>query len=95
LRKIDTERYAICSDIRLVRPPTHQLPIAVVTQQIRESEVEPRSILLFFALLSAFIAILTLRAHLLAPAGSDASAASTATAPTALAAKFSSLRPGF
>lgn len=62
---------------------------------MRDSEVEPRSILLFFVLLSAFIAILTLRAHLLAAAGSGASAASAATAPTALAAKASSLRPNF
>jgi len=63
--------------------------------QSRDSEVEPRSILLLFALLSAFIAILTLRAHLLAAAGSEASVASAVTAPTALAAKASSLRPNF
>jgi hypothetical protein len=62
---------------------------------MRDDEVEPRSILLFFALLSAFIAILTLRAHLLAAADSGASAASAATAPTALAAKSSPLRSVF
>jgi uncharacterized membrane protein AbrB (regulator of aidB expression) len=42
---------------------------------MREHQVEPRSIVLFFALLSAFIATLTLRAHLLAPANSSAVAA--------------------
>jgi hypothetical protein len=57
--------------------------------------VELRSILLFFALLSAFIAILTLRAYRLTAAGSGASGASRATVPTALAARISSPRPDF
>jgi hypothetical protein len=78
-----------------MRPLRHESSIAVVAQRVSNNEVEPRSILLFFALLSAFIAILTLRAHLLVPAGSGTSATSAATAPTALAAKFSSLRPAF
>jgi hypothetical protein len=62
---------------------------------MRENEIEPRSIVIFFLLLSAFIAILTLRAHLLAPADSGPAVTSTSAPPTALAAKSWSLRPGF
>jgi hypothetical protein len=61
---------------------------------MREHQVEPRSIVLFFALLSAFIATLTLRAHLLAPANSSAVAAAQAAPQTSVAAKVSSLRTG-
>jgi hypothetical protein len=59
---------------------------------MREHEVEPRSIVLFFALLSAFIATLTLRAYLLAQANSSAVAAAQPAPQTSLTAKVSSLR---
>jgi hypothetical protein len=62
---------------------------------MRESEIETRSIVLFFALLSAFIALLILRAHRLTAAGSGASVGSAATASSTLAARISSLSPGF
>jgi hypothetical protein len=62
---------------------------------MREHQVEPRSVVLFFALLSAFIVILTLRAHLLAPATSSAVAAVQAASQTSLTAKASSLRDRF
>jgi hypothetical protein len=78
-----------------MRPPRHRSSIAAVAPETHGSEVELRSILLFFALLSAFIAILTLRAHRLTAAGSGASGASRATVPTALAARISSPRPDF
>jgi hypothetical protein len=58
-------------------------------------EVAPGSIVLFFLLLSAFIAILTLRAHLLAPVASNAAVAAASAPPIALAAKPSSRRPNF
>jgi hypothetical protein len=76
----------------------YQSPIAPPTaaaQQIRETKVEPHSIVLFFLLLSAFIAILTLRAHLLAPIDSSAMVAASKAPPIALAAKRSSRRPNF
>jgi hypothetical protein len=88
------ERYAICSDCPLVRPARQESTIAAVAHQIRKHEVEPRSVVLFFALLSAFIATLTLRAHLLAPANSSAVAAAQATPQTSLTAKVSSLWTG-
>jgi hypothetical protein len=50
---------------------------------------------LFFLLLSAFIAILALRAHLLAPVDSNAAVAAASAPPIALAAKPSSRRPNF
>ena len=66
-----------------------------MAHQMREHQVEPRSVVLFFALLSAFIVTLTLRAHLLAPATSSAVAAVQAASQTSLTAKASSLRTGF
>jgi hypothetical protein len=62
---------------------------------MRERELETRSIVLFLLLLSAFLAILTLRAHLLAPVDSNRVIGAAATLPSALAAKSSSLRPSF
>jgi len=50
---------------------------------------------LFFLLLSAFIAILALRAHLLAPVDSNAAVGAASAPPIALAAKPSSRRPNF
>jgi hypothetical protein len=94
IQGIHSERYAICSLGRLVRPARDQSALAVVAHRMREHQVEPRSIVLFFALLSAFIAILTLRAHLLAPANSSAVAAAQAAPQTSLTAKVSSLRTG-
>jgi hypothetical protein len=61
---------------------------------MRERQVEPRSIVLFFTLLSAFIALLTLRAHLRAPANSSAVATAQAPPQTSLTAKVSSLWTG-
>jgi hypothetical protein len=89
------ERYAICPYDRIVRPAEHQSPLAAVAQKMRESEIEPRSIALFLVLLSAFVAILTLRAHLLAPVDSSPVVSAAPTLPSALAAKSSSLRPSF
>jgi hypothetical protein len=95
--KIDAERYAICSPIHLVRPTKnlhkYQSPIAAAAQQSRE--VEPGSIVLFFLLLSAFIATLALRAHFLAPVDSRAAVVASAAPKTALAAKPSPLQPNF
>jgi hypothetical protein len=62
---------------------------------MRESDVEPRSVVLFLLLLSAFVALLTLRVHLLASADSNPVVSAAATLPSALAAKSSSLRPSF
>jgi hypothetical protein len=95
--KIDTERYAICSSRYLVGPTKnlhkYQSPIAGAEQGRRE--VEPGSIVLFFLLLSAFIATLALRAHFLAPVDSRATVVASAAPKTALAAKPSPLRPNF
>jgi hypothetical protein len=77
-----------------MRPPKNQSPIAGVAQQMRERELETPSIVLFLLLLSAFVAILTLRAHLFAPVDSSPAVGVAATLPSALAAKSSSLRPG-
>jgi|GEM_PF-3868216 len=62
---------------------------------MRERELETCSIVLFLLLLSAFLAILTLRAHLLAPVDSSPAVGAAATLPSALAAKSLPLRPGF
>jgi hypothetical protein len=78
-----------------MRPAKDQSPSAAVAQQLRESDVETRSIMLFLLLLSAFVALLTLRAHLLAPADSSPAVSAAATLPSALAAKSSSHRPSF
>jgi hypothetical protein len=78
-----------------MRPPKDQSPIAAVAQQMRERELETRSIVLFLLLLSAFIAILILRAHLLAPVDPSPVVGAAATLPSAVAAKSSPLRPGF
>jgi hypothetical protein len=78
-----------------MRPPKDQSPIAAVAQQMRERELETHSIVLFLLLLSAFLAILTLRAHLLAPVDSSPAVGAAATLPSAVAAKSSSLRPHF
>jgi hypothetical protein len=51
--------------------------------------------MLFLLILSAFAALLILRAHLLAPADSNPVVSAAATLPSALAAKSSSLRPTF
>jgi hypothetical protein len=78
-----------------VKPAKDQSAMAVAAPRMREDQIELRSIVLFFALLSAFIAILILRAQLLAPPGSSTVAATSAAPPTALAAKTLSLRPDF
>jgi hypothetical protein len=78
-----------------MRPAKDQSPSAAVAQQLRETDVEPRSIMLFLLLLSAFVALLTLRVHLLAPADSNPVVSAAATLPSALAAKSSSLRTSF
>jgi len=78
-----------------MRPAKDQSPIAAVAQQMREGEIEPRSIVLFLLLLSAFVAILTLRAHLLVRTDSSPVVSAAATVPSALAAQSSSLRPSF
>jgi hypothetical protein len=62
---------------------------------MRERELETRSIVLFLLLLSAFLAILTVRAHLLAPVDPNRVIGAAATLPSAVAAKSSPLRPGF
>jgi hypothetical protein len=78
-----------------MRPPKDQSPIAAVAQQMRERELETRSIVLFLLLLSAFVAILILRARLLAPVDPGPVVGAAATLPSAVAAKSSPLRPGF
>jgi len=78
-----------------MRSGNHRSPIAGVAQQTREREIETPSIVLFLLLLSAFVAILTLRAHLLAPVDSSPAVGVAATLPSAVAAKSSSLRPHF
>jgi len=92
-------RYAICSCIGLVKPATYQSscesPLTVAAQPMRSDEIEPRSIMLLFLLLSAFIGILTLRAHLLATASSSAAVAAHVGPPIARAVKLSSLRLDF
>jgi hypothetical protein len=97
MMEIDAERYAICSLTYLVGPTKnlhkYQSPIADGAQQSRE--VEPGSIVLFFMLLSAFIAVLILRAHLLVPVDSNAAVAASAAPPVALAAKPSPRQPNF
>jgi hypothetical protein len=71
-----------------------QQSVIDAAHQMREHRVEPRSIVLFFALLSAFVAILTLRAHLRASANSSAVATAQAPPQTSLTAKVSSLWTG-
>lgn len=94
-------RYATCSCISLVKSVIYRSSYesAAAAQRMRDDEIEPGAILLFVLLLSAFIAILTLRAQLLAPVESSAAASAATTAPTApavtLIAKASSLRPTF
>jgi hypothetical protein len=78
-----------------MRPAKDQSPRSATAQQLRESDVEPRSIMLFLLLLSAFVALLILRAHPLAAADSNPVVSAAATLPSALAAKSSSLRPSF
>lgn len=78
-----------------MRPAKDQSPRSAVAQQLRESDVEPHSIMLFLLLLSAFVALLILRAHLLAAADSIPGVSAAATLSSALAAKFSSLWPSF
>jgi hypothetical protein len=68
-------------------------PIVIVAQRTLIDEVELRSIMLFILLSLAFIAILTLRAHVLAPLDANAAAIAPAAPSTALAVKSSSLRP--
>jgi len=58
-------------------------------------EVEPGSVMLFFLLLSAFIAVLALRAHLLSLADSGRAVAAAVPAPTAIAAKSVLLQTAF
>jgi hypothetical protein len=62
---------------------------------MRESEVEPRSIVLFVALLSAFVAILILRAHRAVPGDSTPMVSATAGLASAFPAKISSFRSDF
>jgi hypothetical protein len=89
------DRYAICSFNRVVRSAKDKLPIAAVAQRMRESEVEHGSIVLFLALLSAFVAILILRAHRAVPVDSTPMVSATAGLASAFAAKTSSLRSDF
>jgi hypothetical protein len=70
-------------------------PIVIVVQPTLIDEVELRSIMLFILLSLAFIAILTLRAHVLAPLGANAAALAPGAPLTALAVKSSSPRPDF
>jgi hypothetical protein len=67
----------------------------MVAQRMHGEEIEPGSILLFFLLLMAFIAILALRAHLLVPVGTRAAMAAPSAPAATLIAKALSLRPGF
>jgi hypothetical protein len=62
---------------------------------MRADEIEPGSVMLFFLLLSAFMAVLALRTHLLSPADSVRAVAAVATPPTAIADKSVSLRTAF
>jgi hypothetical protein len=71
----------------------YQSPIAAAAQDWRE--VEPGSIVLFFLLLSTFIATLALRARFLAQVDSRAAVVASAAPKTALTAKPSPLRPNF
>jgi hypothetical protein len=92
LEKSLPSRYATCSSLSLVKPATYQLSheSAAVAHRMHSEEIEPVSIVLFVLLLSAFIAILTLRAHLRAQVGASAAASAVAsaamTAPSAPAA---------
>ena len=70
-------------------------PIVIVVQRTLIDEVELRSIMLFILLSLAFIAILTLRAHVLTPRGANAAVIAPAAPLTVLAVKSSSLRPDF
>ena len=70
-------------------------PTVIVVQRTLIDEVELRSIMLFILLSLAFIAILTLRAHVLTPRGANAAVIAPAAPLTALAVKSSSLRPDF
>lgn len=70
-------------------------PIVIVVQPTLIDEVELRSIMLFILLSLAFIAILTLRAHVLAPLGANAAALAPGAPLTTLAVKSSSPRPDF
>jgi hypothetical protein len=73
--------------------------LSTAAQPLQADAIEPGAILLFLLLLSAFIALLTLRARLLATVGTSASASAVMTAPwtpaATLIAKASSLRPDF
>jgi hypothetical protein len=62
---------------------------------MRADEIEPGSVMLFFLLLSAFVAVLALRAHLLSPADSSPTVAAAANQSAAIAAKSVSLRTAF
>lgn len=97
LEKSPPNRYATCSSISFVKPATYRSSYesAAAAQGMRDDEIESGSILLFVLLLSAFIAILTLRAHLLAPVESSAAMAAPSTSAVTLIAKASSLRPAF
>jgi hypothetical protein len=68
---------------------------AAAAQRMRDDDIEPGSILLFVLLLSAFIAILTLRAHLLGRVDTSAAIVAPPTPALALVAKASSLGPSF
>ena len=70
-------------------------PIVIVVQRTLIDEVELRSVMLFILLSLAFIAILTLRTHVLTSLGANAVAIAPAAPLTALAVKSSSLRPDF
>jgi hypothetical protein len=76
-------------------PSTLRPRVAIVAERIRASEIEPGSIMLFFLLLSVFIAILALRSRLLAPADSSPTVAAAVNPPAAIAAKSVSLRTAF
>jgi hypothetical protein len=97
LEKSLGRRYAICSRISLVKPATCQSSYesAAAAQRMRDDGIEPGSIMLFVLLLSAFIAILTLRAHLLGRVDRSAAMVAPPTPALALVAKGSSLGPTF
>jgi hypothetical protein len=62
---------------------------------VRADEVEPGSVMTFFLLLSAFIAVLALRAYLLSPSDSTPTAAAATNHSAVVVAKSVSLRTAF
>jgi hypothetical protein len=69
--------------------------MAVAAQRMRGTDLQLRSVVLFFALLSAFIALLVLRTRILVAPDSNTVAAPSAAHPSTFAAKTVSVRPDF